>query len=64
MRRRIRPDLQPRLTDMEGAAIYLGLGKNRATEIVKEAGAARRIGRRLLVDLRALDRVIDELPEA
>lgn len=62
MRKRTTCDLQPRLTDMRGAALYCGLGLNRTAELVREAGAAKKYGRRLLIDLRALDALIDELP--
>lgn len=63
MKERIKADILPRMTDIEGAMIYIGMGRNSTLKLVRECGAAKRIGRRLLVDLRVLDRALDALPE-
>ena len=63
MKERTKAEVSPRMTDMDGAMFYLGLGRNSTIKIVHECGAAKRIGRRLLVDLRVLDTYLDALPK-
>jgi len=63
MRERIKADILPRMTDIDGAMIYIGMGRNSTQKLVRECGAAKRIGRRLLVDLKVLDAYIDTLPK-
>jgi hypothetical protein len=59
-----RGSLQPRLTDFQGLCFYTGVGENKAREILRESGAAKKIGRRTVIDLRIVDVYIDRLPEA
>ena len=40
---------------------YLGLGRNTARKIGLEAGAVRRIGRRVLYDRVTLDNYVDQM---
>lgn len=63
MRKRNGCDPQPRMTDAAGVALYTGLGRNRAMEFAYHARAVKRFGRRILIDLRAVDAALDELPE-
>ena len=44
------PLTQKRLLDIKEYQWYTSLGKNRATELAKESGAALRFGRRVLID--------------
>ena len=48
-------DQYMRYTDIVGLCSYTSLGKNTAKKIGEEAGAMRRIGRRVIYDLRAVD---------
>lgn len=64
MRERTKPAVMPRMVDVNTACLYCGVGRNRGVQIISEAHAARKIGRRTLVDLRILDMALDELPEA
>lgn len=50
-----------RLLSIPEAGAYCGLGRSKITEFAQEAGAVRRIGRRVLVDRAALDAAIDRL---
>lgn len=54
---------QARLLDVSGLAQYCGVGRNKAFQVGKEAGAEVRLGRRLLFDRHAIDRYIDEKRE-
>ena len=63
MRERTKKEIQPRMTDIAGAMFYIGMGRNSTLRLVRECGAAKRVGRRLLVDLRVLDAALDALPE-
>lgn len=63
MRERTKSEIQPRMTDIAGAMIYVGMGRNSTLRLIRECGAAKRVGRRLLVDLRVLDAALDALPE-
>lgn len=63
MRKRNGCDPQPRMTDAAGLSLYVGLGRSRAMEFAYGAHAVKRFGRRILIDLRAVDAALDELPE-
>lgn len=52
-----------RMTDLPGLCNYVGLGRNSALQLAKEAGAIRKYGRRTLFDLRLVDLALDDLPE-
>ena len=53
---------EARLLDIEGLCAYINVGKTNAIKFAKEAGAAKRIGRRCLYDVQKLDEAIDNLP--
>lgn len=55
------PQAEARLLDVTGLCVYLGLGRNKAIEFAKEAGALKRIGRRALYDRAVIDKALDEL---
>lgn len=55
--------IQPRLTDISGLMSYCGVGRNSALQLAQEAGAALKVGRRTVYDLRLIDLLIDDLPK-
>lgn len=63
-------DIQPRLLSLDQAARYLSIAsktlRNRLARGAKEPFPVRpkRIGRRVLFDLKDLDRFVDGLPES
>lgn len=52
---------ESRLLSIVGLQQYLSLGRTRAQEIGKDAGAAVSVGRRKLYDRRKIDAYIDTL---
>lgn len=50
-----------RLINTEELAAYVGIGKAKAASFGKEAGAAVRLGSRLLFDKRIIDKKLDQL---
>lgn len=50
-----------RMFDVQGLCAYMSMGRTRAVEFAKAAGAEKRVGRRCLYDKRILDRALDEL---
>ena len=55
------PITQRALIDTRECSEYLGVGTQRARAIAEEIGAIRRIGSRVLIDRRVVDRWIDNL---
>lgn len=58
-----RPVIQPRLTNIGGVMQFSGLGRNKARELAKNAGAVVKIGGRWLADLEKINSYIDSLSE-
>lgn len=52
--------MQPLTVDVKGVMKLFGVGKNKAYEIGKEAGAEVRIGRRLLFSIKRLEGYLEE----
>ena len=50
-----------RMMGIDELCAYLSLGRTTARKFAEDAGAVRKIGRRLLFDRRAIDRAIDGL---
>ena len=50
-----------RMMDVQGLCAYMSMGRTRAVEFAKAAGAEKRVGRRCLYDKRILDRALDNL---
>ncbi len=50
-----------RLGDFEYTRAYINMGKDRAKAWLKEIGAERRAGRRILYDLEVVDKTLDAL---
>lgn len=50
-----------RLISVPDAAAYMGVGFNTARKVCGESGSILHIGKRVLVDLRALDAYLDSL---
>ena len=50
-----------RLLSVEALMVYLGVGRNTADKIGKEAGAKKKIGKRALYDREIIDRYVDSL---
>ena len=57
--KRERNEIKPRLMGTEELCEYLSLGRSKAYEIGKNAGAYRQIGKRVLFDVIAIDKYID-----
>lgn len=51
---------EKRLLDISETCAYLGLGRNKATELARAIGAERKVGRRCLYDKVAIDRHFDK----
>ena len=49
------------MMDVQGLCAYMSMGRTRAVEFAKAAGAEKRVGRRCLYDKRILDRALDDL---
>lgn len=58
-----RSTIEPRLLSMPEAEKYVGLGHDRAREFVEKAGAVRKLGGRILIDKKVLDRFLDQMGE-
>ncbi|MDY4770882.1 MAG: polyprenyl synthetase solanesyl diphosphate synthase [Lachnospiraceae bacterium] len=52
---------ETRMFDVQGLQAYLSLGRSRAVEFAKAAGAERRFGKRCLYDRRVIDAALDNL---
>ena len=52
---------ETRMFDVQGLQAYLSLGRSRAVEFAKAAGAEKRVGSRCLYDKRILDLALDNL---
>lgn len=52
---------ETRMLDVQGLQAYLSLGRSRAVEFAKAAGAERRFGKRCLYDRRVIDAALDNL---
>ena len=50
-----------RMMDVQGLCAYMSMGRTRAVEFAKAAGAEKRVGRRCLYDKRILDLALDNL---
>lgn len=48
-----------RFTDIKGFMLYVGLGRNQALALANRIGCRRRVGRRVIYDLRMADRFFD-----
>ena len=50
-----------RMFDVQGLCAYMSMGRTRAVEFAKAAGAERRFGKRCLYDRRVIDAALDNL---
>lgn len=60
-KRRVVEGVEPRLLTKDEAATYCGQGLAATMRLAKESGAILRVGRRVMVDRKRLDRAIDLL---
>ena len=60
-RRKREPLYERRLLSLEDFALYTSLGRSAARELAISSGAVKKVGRRLLVDLKIADLAIDRL---
>ena len=61
MNARIIRDGECRMMSVEQLCAYLNLGKSKALEFGNEAGAKRKIGKRVLYDKKIIDQALDNL---
>ena len=59
--RKLSPELEIRMLDVDALCVYLSMGKTRATEYAEKIGAKRKIGKRTLFDRRIIDAALDDL---
>ena len=57
--RKITGNSEVRMLDVDGLCAYISMGRTRAVEFAKAAGAEKRIGKRCLYDKRILDEALD-----
>lgn len=53
--------IQPRLVGISDFMIWTGLGRNRARELGDQIGCTRRIGGRVLYDLKVASKFLDQM---
>ena len=53
------PAIYPRLMDIKALQSYLSLGSQSADRLAQEAGAKRRIGKRVVYDRELIDQHLD-----
>ena len=58
---RSEPRVQPRLVGIKDFMIWSGLGRNSARELGERIGCTRRLGGRVLYDLKVADAYLDKL---
>ena len=63
-KREVHDSTSKRLLDSKDLCGYMSMGKSKAVEFARAAGAEKRIGRRCLYDIRVLDDAIDQLKQA
>ncbi len=61
MNKRSKYDFEKRLLSIEEGCAYLGVGKNKAAQILKEINAQVKIGKCTRYDKKIIDRYIDSL---
>ena len=59
--KRERNEIKPRLMGVTEMMSYLNLGRSKTMEIGEQAKACRRIGKRILFDVVAIDKYIDSM---
>lgn len=59
--RNIISNAEVRMFDVDGLCAYISMGRTRAVEFAKAAGAEKRIGKRCLYDKRILDEALDSM---
>lgn len=59
--RSTRSYVQRRMLSVTEAADYCNLGPTKAREWFKEIGAEKRLGKRVLIDLKVVDEALDKL---
>lgn len=52
-----------RYVSLDGLREYTGLGRNVASQIGKQSGAERKIGKRVIYDLVAIDKYLESMNE-
>lgn len=62
-KRTVVENAEVRMMDVQGLCSYMSMGRTRAVEFAKAAGAEKRVGRRCLYDKRILDRALDNLED-
>ena len=53
--------IQPRLVSIKDFMVWTGLGRNRAIELGKQIGCCRKIGGRVLYDLKIASQYFDSI---
>lgn len=47
-------------TNLQGVQAFTGLGRNLALEVCEKAGAKRKVGKRTIYNLKAIERYLEE----
>lgn len=59
--KRERNEIKPRLMGITELMNYLSIGRAKAAEVATNAGACKRLGKRVLYDVKLIDSYIDTL---